>query len=362
MSGDLRVIRDLAGFEAIAPAWDACLTGMPAPSLFLTSAWLTSWWRAWGQDKSMDVATVTDGGELVAGAALCHWRTRYYGLPVREYKFMGEPASDRQEFLCRPGREPALELLWDHLRSMSRRYDVVRLEEIPETSATLSSSAGGRIETEPSSALPYLDNLDDWESFEKSLAYKFRSEMKTRVKVFDSWGEWSFDIVEGLPILDHLDDLGHLECESMKGAQGYALFSEPRNVAMIRNFLATGPAGGRPLLSMLRLEGRLIGYLLGFVFANKYHAYNMAFLPEYRKGSPGKWIMHNTIRHAVEMGLGEFDFLRGANYVKSRWRPKERRNARAVLFGDGPAGWLLRPAVFRVRPWIKNRRSGGQER
>ncbi len=318
MKVQLQVINTINGFKDIAQAWDNCLLSMSAPSMFLTSRWLIAWWNAWGHDLKMHVLTLNDVDGILAGAAICFHGTKYYGVPIREFKFIGEPAADRQEFICRPQNEDMLNEIWRALEAQSQNFDIVRLEEIPESSSTILSSKGhlAKVEIEPSSQLPYLSSVRSWEDFERGLAYKFRSEMRTREKVFDSWGEWSFEIIDGSNVAKYVGDIECVERESRKASRGYALLSDPRNAEFIRSLVTTANDLFTPLLSVLRLEDKIIGYLLGFRFRQKYYAYNMAFLPEYAKGSPGKWIMHNTIRHAAQIGLGEFDFLRGAHYIK----------------------------------------------
>lgn len=355
MSGTLRVIDNIEEFLGVARGWDKCLMSMPEPSMFVCSGWLIAWWRVWSPNLRMHVVVVESDGEILGGAAVCSGETTYYGVQVREFKFIGDPASDRQEFIVKPLHEDALLAIWSHFRSMSSEYDLVRLEEVPLFSATVSSArlGGVEIESEPSSVLPYLSNLGNWEEFERELAPKFRSEMRTREKLFNTWGRWSFGVVEGPAVGRYVDEIAKLELESARGAKGKALFSDPRNVKMVQNVVASSDTEIIPVLSILRLEERIIAHALGFKFRGRYHGYNTASLPEYGKGSPGKWVIHKTIRHATETGLTEFDFLRGANYVKSKWRPQERMNCRIALFGRSRRAWMLRRLVFGARPLMK---------
>lgn len=352
-------INNSRDFAAIAEPWDSCLLAMDKPSFFLTSSWLLNWWTAWGRDRTLCILIVKDGERILAGAPLFRHRTRYYKVPVRELTFVGDRTSDRQEFIHRPGQEEALTEIWRHLQAGRADHDLIRLEEVPVESATLAAAeqAGLGLASEPTSVLPCIRCSTSWEDFEKTLSRKFRAEMRTRTKVFDSWGDWDFVVKQGAEVVPELDEIRDLELQSLKEDRGYALFADPRNESLLRRIIAVDDVGITPWLSLLRVEGKIVGYLLGFVFADKYHAYNMAFLPDYIKGSPGKWIMHNTIRHVFEAGCGEFDFLRGANYMKSKWHPDLRENLRAVAFCSPLLDATLRPAVFRLRPWLKNMRA-----
>lgn len=352
----IREIERLDEFEAEAAAWDGLLARSSCDTMFLTSAWLGAWWRAHDGRCRPRVICALEGGRLAAAAPLCARRSRYYRVPITELCFLGDLTSDRQDFLARPGEAGALEAIWRRLRDQPRGCAIVRLEEMPAQSAAV--AAGRRVwrgfESETSSNLPYLPIRSDWAAFEATLSRKFCSEMRTRPKLFAGWGAWRYDVTEGTGILEQLDEAIAVEAASHKARQGRAFYADPANREFMRRLLAA-PGAIRPLLFTLRVQQRLVSYILGFVYGGVYHAYNGAFLPGYAKGSVGKWLFHQTVRHAFENGLRGFDFLRGASYLKTRWRPEDRPQVRAVAFQPGLAAELLRLAVFRVRPWMKRR-------
>lgn len=343
-------------FRSFTEQWDACLRSMPDPSPFLTSAWLLSWWRVFGSARQMRVVMVLDAhGDIRAAAPLLQQRAYYYGVPVREMTFLGDSTSDRQQFLLQAGDEAALETLWCHLRRLSPSSDILRLEELPEESATLTVGRNvcPELRSEPSSILPYLSIQGGWEDYESRLSSKFCRELRSRPKVFSSWGKWAYERITGASVVEHLNGLAALETASAKATAGYAFLANSANVSFMRSFLLTASSEIDPWLSLLRIDGEIIAYLLGFVHRNVYHAYNMAYAPGREKGSPGKWVFHRTIKQAFEAGLTGFDFLRGQSYVKSKWRPVARQNVRAVLFYPGIRSRCLASAVFVVRPWLK---------
>lgn len=351
MSHEIREIENLDDFLALAPAWDACLAASGRDSMFLTSAWLAAWWRSHGRGRSLRVLAAFSGEHLVAGAPLCSGPGRYYGVPLRETCFVGDGTSDRQGFPVLPGHEAALDAIWRRLRGEPRGSAIVRLEEMraDEPAVARGRAVWPALESEHASWLPYLDLTPGWAAIEAGLPRKYRSEMRTRTKVFDAWGDWSFRQFRGGDVLAHLDETAAIERASHKTAEGRTFYGDPRNLDFMRRLLAE-PGPLAPLLSVLEVRGAAVAYLLGFVHDGVYHAYNTAHLPGFEKGSPGKWVMHRTVQACAEDGLRGFDFLRGASYMKSRFRPEERPNARAVAFGRGPVPALLRLAVFRVRP------------
>lgn len=352
------VIRTVDGFAAIAGEWRECLATMPGANPFLTHTWLSAWYDTLGGGAELRVVVLRREGRLVAAAPLCRRHGRYYGVPVNELVWIGHRTSDRMQFLIRDQDPVLADELWRCIGRLDDGTQLVRLEEVatPSVTTEVMSAADGRIGREASSVLPWVQ-VDDWEAFEKAVPRKFRSELRTRVKVFDSWGSWRMDVTAGEGVAPLLPRLAELEETSAKGAGGYAFLAESAHRELLTRVLAARDWEATATLFRLEVDDTLVAYLLGFVHGGSFCAYNMAFRPGYEKGSPGKWLFHEAMRWAHENGLREFDFLRGASYMKSRWRPRERRNSRFVAFAPGLTGWALATAVFRVRPWLKRIRN-----
>lgn len=360
MNVAIREIDRFDDFLDLAPRWDALLARSACPSMFLSSAWLSAWWRAFGAGQNLRIVCVYSDGELLAAAPLCARRARYYGVRLKETCFLGDHTSDRQDLLCDTETPAVLADLWHHLRTHPRGCDILRLEEIPAGSPALAAgrAAWPALEVENSSLLPFLKIDRTWPDYEATLTSKFRSDLRTRHKKFAQWGQWKLEVIQGASIADHLDGIVAVERASHKPGRGAAFFLQADNVAFFSNLLASS-GDIEPVLLSLTVDGRMIGYAMGWVYGGSFHGYNTAFDQHYTDGSVGKWLIHRTIEYAHERGLSGFEFLRGASAMKHRWNPQDTQNVRAVGFQPLPVPQLLRFAVFRARPWIKRRRRSG---
>jgi len=352
------LLTDDQGFTLLEKEWNACVLTMPGANPCLTHSWLTAWRRTIGRTTALRVFLLRDRGELQAAAPLCLRRSRYYGVPVTELIWLGDQTSDRMQFLARSNSEAAAGELWRVVLNHHEGQTLTRLEEVPVDSPTdrAARQAGGRMGREESSTLPLLTLPDDWEGFVRGLPSGFRREMRTRTKVFDGWGAWERVVVRGKETAAHVEEIAAVERASPRGAAGRAFFVHRDNVAFISEVLGRADAALEPVLLMLRANGMLIGYNLGFIQGGVFCGYSQAYLRSHAKGSPGKWLMHEAIHWVHQEGLREFDFMRGAGQAKSWWRPVERRNCRLVVFRPGPIPGFLRLAVFGVRPFLKSMR------
>ncbi|HEX4457964.1 MAG TPA: hypothetical protein VIA18_08330, partial [Polyangia bacterium] len=104
------IIHSAEAFSSLAGAWDD-LGRRAEPGLFLSHAWLSSWWRAFhGVDELWVLTLEADDGQLVAGWPLHLRAPRSGALRVGELRAIGDLSGaagtglDRS-IVCQPGRE-----------------------------------------------------------------------------------------------------------------------------------------------------------------------------------------------------------------------------------------------------------------
>jgi len=361
VTAQVHIVRSREEFADLAEAWNELLAEMPGANPFLAHQWLSAWIDTVGADGRPYVAVLREGQRLRAAAPLVEQRCQYYGLPATELCFIGNVTSDRVQFLARPDDLEAHHAIWNHLREATGWNRLVRLEEVPSDSPTAATApaAGSRVGRESSSDLPFVPlNGEPWPEFEKRLKKKFRTEMRTRFKVFDTWGEWELQFLRGAwEVAPRLDAMIELETASAKQSAGYAFFGNAANIEFMRRVLNAGSPLD-PLLTQLMVDGSLVAHLLGFIQHGVYCAYNIAYRPGHEKGSPGKWLLCRTIEHGLEIGLTGVDILRGATSMKRLWDPQMFHNERIVLFPANPIHRLAKLAVFDIRPRLKSRGIG----
>jgi CelD/BcsL family acetyltransferase involved in cellulose biosynthesis len=360
----LRVCRTPEELSSLAADWRQLDEAAVARSPFLTWEWLSAWWSHCSGAAEPAVITAYDGTMLVGAVPLVKRRRQYYRVPVVELAFMGDPAADRQFFLDRSADGSATDAIWQFLLTNPLRVHLLRLEQVPEESPTArrAEALAGGPNVEVASRLPFIEIKETWATFEKGLSRKFRSEMRTRPKVFEAAGPWRLEHVRGAAAAAWVPRLAEVEVASHKMEGDRAFLAVDAHRALLTEFAAaSSPSRAECVASLLVVNETLEAYLYGFIYDGKYHAYNMAFLPTLAKGSPGKYLMHETIHFAFDAGCREFDFLRGESYMKDKWDPALRANVRIVHFYPGPRGALLRWLVFRLRPAIKAWRAKRQE-
>jgi CelD/BcsL family acetyltransferase involved in cellulose biosynthesis len=108
--------------------------------------------------------------------------------------------------------------------------------------------------------------------------------------------------------------------------------------------------GERPIGALYVLHGQGTTYF-----------YQSGFDPAFGRQSPGSLLIGHAIREAIARGQTQFDFLRGDEPYKRRWKPTRVLDCGSVLMpltrvGEAAAGWA--GAVSRVEATARRRFEG----
>lgn len=329
------------GWEAIQ-AWRgrwAELGRRSAPeNPFASPDWIEAWWSTLGAKREPLLWIWEDRGELRAVAALSRSRA-----PFRRIAGAGAGVSDYFPLWARAGDEPeARERL---LEELAREYphDVVDLGGLrpdPERPAR----PGMRVVAQDRCLVLELPSRfgDYVEGLSKSLRYEVRRPEREPYRSGRARLISPGSVDEALALLDDLFRL-HGKRWRRRGAPGS--FATRRVREMHREYARRAfDAGGVSLLG-LEYEGRTIGAILLLLAERTTFFYQSGFDPEFRALSPGTVLVGEAIRRTIERGGTHFDFLRGDEAYKRRWKPQHAFTLER---------WVLPPARSRFSPglWV----------
>jgi CelD/BcsL family acetyltransferase involved in cellulose biosynthesis len=138
----IRVYRTLDELQTLLPAWEELLAAYPPSTTFSTWEWLSSWWRAFGENQQLLVLAFRDcNSRLVALAPLSIApRQIARGLRLRELRLMGDGSgdSDNLDMPVRPGFENQFVASFlDYLAKERRVWDFCGFNTLPANSPAL---------------------------------------------------------------------------------------------------------------------------------------------------------------------------------------------------------------------------------
>ena len=340
-----RVLEGPAFLTERGEAWDDLLRHAPTATPFATREWLATWWRFYGGGKRALAVEVREGDDLVGLYPLV-----VKSGPWRTLRAMGTGPSDYLHPLAREGYETRVA---DAIRPLLREIEGVDLidlhglrEDQPLASMTTDDQAQCLVLDLPPTYDAFLATLG------KSLRYDVRRLDKSPFK--EGKATIETNPPDGMNVLFELHK-ARWRAKRLPGA------FVGRLVPFQRAWAAEAERKGYLWLSVLRVEGEPIGALYAMTVGRQVFYYQAGFAPTEGSISPGTLLVAHTIRRAVEEGKTRFDFLRGAEDYKRRWKPQhEFADRRAVIplnaRGRAGAAWIAGAA--RVEAKVREKLEG----
>ena len=319
-------------FQELCGDWQSLSKQCADATPFQSFEWQSTWWKHYGGFRKPLTFLLYEGNDLVGLMPLM----RTHG-PWRSVRPMGLGPSDYLHPLTQPGYENVFgEHLWEFMKG-SKDVDLIDLHQMRETRAVARQFDGTKIDQAtcllldlPSTYEEYLGTLSkslryDVRKLDKSLFNTGRAEIR-QVPVSE--------IDQGMEILFEQHKLRWRK----RGLPG-AFFG--KSIAFHKAWAPLAARNEWLWLSVLHLDGNPIGAIYAMKFGNTAYYYQAGFDPNKGSVSPGTLLVAHTIRRAIEEGVEHFDFMRGDEPYKRRWKPQhEYHNLRLIAPARGLLGNL----------------------
>lgn len=339
----LRTLEGPGFLESLSGEWNDLLFDAPTATPFATREWLAAWWRLFGVGKRALALEIREGADLVGLFPL----TVTSG-PWRALRAMGTGPSDYLHPLARAGYESAVADLVAPALQAVKGVDLIDLHGLREDQPLAS------IATDDQARCLVLDLPPTYEAFLATLGKSLRFDARRLDKSPFKEGRATIETnpTDGLDILFELHR-ARWRAKRLPGA------FVGRLVPFQRAWAAS--AGDRLWLSVLRLDGVPIGALYAMSVGRQVFYYQAGFAPTEGSISPGTLLVAHTIRRAIEEGKDRFDFLRGDEGYKRRWKPQHAfvdRRAVVPLNARGRLGAAWIDGASRVETKIRAKLEG----
>ncbi len=362
------ILRERGQLEAIADEWRELLADCSSPAPVSSPTWLLTWWDVFGRLEHRQLRAVEfrdAGGKLVGLAPLlrrfCLSPSRGLGGRRIELLASGEPpeqeiSSDFIGVLARTHAEPdvaqALAAVlssgelggWDELRFTNMGDDSPFLRAFePELQRD-----GCRVERIQQGASPFIRLPRTWEQYLQEIGGRRRYFVRRTLRDIEAWaGKDQLALHEASSREELRFASGVLERlheERWRAAGGCGVFADPE-FRVFHQRIVNEPFPARDgVVQMLWLTAgtKPIAALYNIVFDDKVWFYQMGRSMSVPSGvRPGIAIHALSIKHAIEHGWREYDFLGRERFYKLQLATDSRARVtlRAVRRGALPLAW-----------------------
>jgi CelD/BcsL family acetyltransferase involved in cellulose biosynthesis len=333
----------LASLVPLAATWNALARGVP----FRQWEWNEAWWRHYGlsadgnpfANRHLYVLTVRTNDDVVGIAPWYRTKSRT-GAPVIRFLGDGEVCSDYVTILCRDGFEAdvatAIAEWLTHAAKTSKSTDETswdRLELTGIDSADVPVNGLLTALAERGSCVHHCQSLNTWradlpptwDEFLMRMSKNHRNRLRRADRAYLKSGQLAIphanspaEIETGYRILIDL----HQRRWRERGLPG--CFSSPRFTAFHRQVCDTFISTGRATLSWIEFDDKPLSAEYRLMGNRVMYAYQCGIDPDRLDLHPGELSNMVAMREAIERHFTAYDFLRGDEEYKSRWRGKPR--------------------------------------
>lgn len=336
--------------------WKALVSESSTATPFQTWEWQTTWWKHYARTRRPYILGVYEGEDLIGLMPLMISRG-----PWRTLRAMCSGASDYLHPLVRSGYEASFaELLQSHLRELSE-VDLIDLHQLRETTPLAGLMQGGKV-LEQATCL-VLDLPATFDAYLATLNKSLRFDVRKLDKELFISGRAFIEEV-GLAELDRAMETffeTHRKRWRKRGLPG--AFVGSRSERFHREWGELAARNGWLWMAILHFDGNAVGVIYAMRLGSTCFYYQAGMDPAASAISPGSLLVGHTIRRAITEGLSTFDFLRGDEPYKRRWKPQhEYKNLRFIVRSGGLMGKMgeaWNEAGSKVEEKVRARLEGG---
>jgi len=354
--------------EEWIPSWDAILQENQSLSIFSTPEWLGSWWKAFGKDRRMIALAFSAEGNVLVGLAplyLDEVQRPPFGKLAR-LRLVGDGTgdSDGLDVIARPGFEGSCAQALLRWLTGHQKWDVCSLNTLAQNSAVakalMRELEGARwrflADSCPRSAIHLPGS---WSQYCEQLSPGFRPlvtryprRLAGRYQVRICRCENADDLAKGLEILFSL----HMQRWNLANQPG-SFGSEERKEfyeLMSRSFLRRGWLE----LWLLELNGTAVAAQFCFRYGDTVSILQEGFDPKFAADKVGYALRATMLKHFIETGVRQYDFLGGLAAHKQKWGAKPGEYLNLNFARPGSLGSLYLSstnALTKGKEWLRTK-------
>jgi CelD/BcsL family acetyltransferase involved in cellulose biosynthesis len=335
-------VGDPESLEELKYKWNELLFSSEQDCIFFTHEWISSWWKCFSEDNSLEILTFKDKGGSLAGIA--PFMTKG-GLdkssPYNKGRILcfiaSQEVSDYCDFITLDERrEEFYENLLSYLNANYSDIKKIELMNLQSSSPTLSFLPGFAPEYGYSSSCsesevaPLLELPSSYEDYIKSLSKKCRHELRRKLRRMESLeGVKVTKITDTKELQSSLETFIALHRE---GSPSKERFWKKKGMSAF--FLEVASRFSRQKwveLNFLHHKDGIMAALLNFSYSDQVYFYNVAFNKDFARYSPGFFLFNHCIKQAISEGKGKVDFLRGREKYKYYFGAEDSKISRLIL-------------------------------
>ena len=356
----LRVVRTQRELESEKGRWESLFdrcTGVRTP--FLSYDWICAWSESYELDGRLYVILVEDADRVVGIMPLVEHRWAIGPLGLKTLETLAGQ-SRNVVALVEPGsEEPVAGVVAQHLLdAVLLRGRCLRLTLVPRgeqflevlKAALMTGASCARLSERVVARAPYVPLPTVWEDYWKSLSPRRRKVLRWARNALAREHVVSFETHHGDSIPSALEELYRIHQHRWNQAALRGLFHDPASRAFHNNMAVRLDRTGMLQLTSMYLDGHSASVHIVLVLDGVAYFLRSGRDTELSRYSIGHIHDLHLLKQAIDSGLREADYLRGAEPYKFYWTQRYRCYVELVV--SGRVGAFPMPAVV-ATAWLR---------
>jgi CelD/BcsL family acetyltransferase involved in cellulose biosynthesis len=306
-------------------------------TVFQTLPYLMAYRRHFGAGRTFHRILVNDKGTAAAflmSRGRTARRLEWWGAGIHD---IGAASYDSHT---------AARNLWGRIEKLSAQQHAVQFAQIPAQCRLVELAAQSGWQVSDAEACPSLTLPDNWDDYVRSLGKNMREQIKRYPKRLEKEFALEYQLAQGEEeVQSALTDLFQLHGKRWRARGQTGVLATPRRQKFHREVCHEFARRDWLRLWTLRCDKRPACVLLSYFYGGKYSFFIGGFEPDLLRWSVGTCLFARVLRHAIEEGATEFDFLRGEEEYKYRFGAVNRDYKTIARFEDTARGKLLQRRI-----------------
>jgi len=361
---DVCVLEDASSIYAIYDEWLQLACRQENATLLQFPGYYMSYVATLGTDiGSVQLVAIYRGSEIVALFPLHLTARRVMGLQLRILEFPGTPCPRRDAILS-PDISccEVLSILQENPGALKKiRWDVMRLEGVPEKSRLLTDNYSGWRFPNLRKHAGFNDYLDltRGDCQNDHISSKFRNNLRRARKRLSELGECTFATAESAPALEQaFSEFIDVEASGWKSQRGgrRAIKLHAEQVAFYLNLLRRFSGEGGCHIHLLKLDDKPIAANFVIRAGDTLYSLKSGYDEEYRKMAPGQLLREYVInRYSADSSVKYFDMITDYDWLR-QWRPLQRKVLDVYFFNLTLRG-MFSYALLQIKMLVDKQRN-----
>lgn len=350
------ILEDFKDFESVHEEWEKLLDGLSSDSPFSTFEWLSTWWNHFQKDKKLLGMVFKEEDQLLGIIPLMSYHETVKFYPLRKISFVGQGNSDRADLIIGKEKGNVVDALVRFFAEDFRNWDVIHLQQIPETSSSIgmlrhcARKWGLSFECWEQTVCPYIPINEELGRGMEKRDGSFRKEIRKQVRRLQDMGKVSFSrSITHENIDDLIETAAFVDEKSHKFPEGKTLFTSPITREFLRDVAKSFSKRKWLDFATLELNEVPIAYEYHFRYKERNFAYSGSYDQTYATFAPGTGIMYRLIQDSIDLGLTEYDLLQGGHEYKWRWTDSGRKHYQLMIINNTHYAKIFHYLKFKSR-------------